>query len=210
MIHCWLSAHPERGIKSNSVDGTRLYIHNWIKQEADSDICVQMEPQTTHVLLKNELYYPWHTRIFWFIFSLNSLLWNKAAVLMCPWRCISIKWTTTAFTQNCTNCCIKATTLLLHLKPLISERDIGATSLRFPEPKSASGWQVFSCFPRKVTKDQVDVLKMTREFTYFPRGCHFFRNLVGHGIPCRIPTGCESPSLLITFITRRRVKWKSQ
>lgn len=188
MINCWLSAHPEGGIKSNSVDGTRLYIHNWIKQEADPDICVQMEPQKTYVLLKNELYYPWHTRIFWFIIGLNSLLWNKAAVLMCPWRCISIKWTTTAFSQNCTNCCIKATTWFLHLKPLITERDIGATSLHFPESKSASGWQVFSCFPQKVTKDQVeDVLKMTRDLLTSPEVDIFLGTLWIMGFPVGLP-----------------------
>lgn len=70
---------------------------------------------------------PWHTSIFWFIIGLNSSLYGGAAVLMYPRRRIAIKWTAIVFLQNCTNCLIKATTWVLHLQPLISGRDVGAT-----------------------------------------------------------------------------------
>ncbi|KAF0046242.1 hypothetical protein F2P81_002771 [Scophthalmus maximus] len=93
---------------------------------------------------------------------INSQTSTGAAALMSPRRRIAIKRTAIVFWRNCTNCLITAATCVLHLSPLISGRDVGATKIPLalfssPEPRTASG------FPLEKTERRCERRPLTCE-----------------------------------------------
>lgn len=93
MSHSWLSARPEgdRSSSSSSVTSLRLCISNRGKEDADFQLCIWMEPQTTHVPLKNEQYW------------CRSLLQQSLLIYRRP-KLLNVEWSRRADGSQETHC----------------------------------------------------------------------------------------------------------